>query len=193
MAIACGSTLGLARERHFGFTLVELLVAVAVMGILLVLALPSFNVIIAKSRVRGAAEQLRSDINLARTESIKRNTTVFVSFEGSGSTWCYGLSLNDDCDCTKTSGSEVCFLDRDASNNPVLRVVKSIDYRGVTMSNEPFDGELSFGPIRPTVVAGSASFSASTGHTVQVQASGVGRVTLCSPGGAQNVSAYPTC
>jgi type IV fimbrial biogenesis protein FimT len=181
-----------------GFSLIELLVTLAVMAIVIAIAVPAFGSIAARNRLRNAAEQLRSDLNAARTESVKRNAPVTVNFtRNSDGSWCYGLSLNASCDCTATSGTTVCSLDSDAGN-PILRVISSSKYSGVTMDapplgTAPFGGSLRFSPVRPTLLAGSASLTASSGQTVQVVASGFGRIKLCSPAGANNFKYYLPC
>ena len=77
-----------AARRHHGFTLIELMVTVAVMAIFSTLAAPEFRRLIAAQRVRAAASALNESLWLARSESIKRNTSVTFSFpNGSVSDW----------------------------------------------------------------------------------------------------------
>lgn len=61
-----------------GFTMIELMVVVAVMAILIALAAPSFTPLIERWRVRGAAEALTSTVYYARSEAIKRGGSVIV-------------------------------------------------------------------------------------------------------------------
>lgn len=68
------------RGQHFrasrGFTLVELMVTVAVAAILVIIAVPSFRSIIASTQLRSAADDVYSAVNSARIEAIKRNATT---------------------------------------------------------------------------------------------------------------------
>ena len=59
-----------------GFTLIELITAMAVAGILLALAIPSFNETIRNNRLAAAVNNLSSAIHLARMEAIRRNQRV---------------------------------------------------------------------------------------------------------------------
>jgi type IV fimbrial biogenesis protein FimT len=59
-----------------GFTLVELLIAITVLGILLALGAPSFMVWIQNTQIRTAADAVLNGLQLARTEAIRRNKTV---------------------------------------------------------------------------------------------------------------------
>jgi type IV fimbrial biogenesis protein FimT len=63
-----------------GFSLVELMVAVAVAAILLVIAVPEFRRLIASNQLNTAANELVGTLNVARVEAIKRNlATQFCS------------------------------------------------------------------------------------------------------------------
>lgn len=62
-----------------GFTLIELIAAMAITAILLGLAVPSFSSWISNAKVRTAAESLQNGLRLAQAEAIKRSRqTAFV-------------------------------------------------------------------------------------------------------------------
>lgn len=62
-----------------GFTLIELMITVAVGTILLTMAVPSFNSLIRDNRLTTQANEFISALNLARSEAIKRGLNVTVT------------------------------------------------------------------------------------------------------------------
>ena len=65
-----------ARCRACGFTLVELMVTLAVAAVLAMIAVPSFQRLILANRLNTAANALVNAVNLARLNSIKLNATT---------------------------------------------------------------------------------------------------------------------
>lgn len=59
-----------------GFTLAELLVAVAIVAILLTLAVPSFDDLVLTQNVRASAADLQTSLIFTRSEAIKRAADV---------------------------------------------------------------------------------------------------------------------
>lgn len=80
-----------------GFTLVEMIVVVAILGVLGVLAAGSYTVWIENSRIRNAADAIQTGLQKARMEALKRNADVqFVL--GDNSAWSIGcVNVTDDC------------------------------------------------------------------------------------------------
>lgn len=106
-----------------GFTIVELMIALAVMAVLLTLAAPSFYDFILVQRLKGVNAQLVTDMQFARSEATSRferrsdqpgdNVEVQVVFrptEVGAALSCYTLYTDssddprDKCDCTAAAG-----------------------------------------------------------------------------------------
>lgn len=65
-----------ARPRGAGFTLVELMITLSLAGLLLAIAVPSFNQMIVANRLATQANEIVAAVSLARSEAIKRNASV---------------------------------------------------------------------------------------------------------------------
>ena len=80
------------RPGDQGFTLIELMIAVAVIAIILVIAAPSFRDMILMQRLRSINAQVVTDMQFARGEAVSRSTFVRVSFqEPSDGKSCYTI------------------------------------------------------------------------------------------------------
>ena len=66
------------KAKSAGFTLVEVLFTVVILTVLLALGVPSLRDFFRNARMTSAANELLSDINIARTEAIKRRAVVTV-------------------------------------------------------------------------------------------------------------------
>lgn len=78
-----------------GFSLIELMVTVAIVAILASLAAPSFSSLIASNRASSAASALQVSLSLARSEAVKRgaDARVTVAANGAAGTWSNGWTV----------------------------------------------------------------------------------------------------
>lgn len=64
------------RGRDAGFSLIEMAVVLAILGIMLGIALPNYQTWIQNAQVRAAAESTMDGLRMARAEAVRRNTLV---------------------------------------------------------------------------------------------------------------------
>ena len=76
---------------HRGFTLIEIMITLAVLAFLLFLGLPSFTQWIQNTQIRTAAEGITSGLQIARNEAVRRNTSVYFAM-GTGPGWTVQLA-----------------------------------------------------------------------------------------------------
>lgn len=70
------------RRLDRGFTLIEFIIALAVLSVLLVFSMPMLTELIVTGQVRSAAMDIYGSMAFARSEAIKRNVEVTISPNG---------------------------------------------------------------------------------------------------------------
>ena len=84
-----GTVLLAAKKNSLGFTLIELMIALGIMAIFATIALPRFDQLVLNFRLKSATDLFYTEIVSARTEAIKRGSTVILCRTGDP------LDLND--------------------------------------------------------------------------------------------------
>ncbi len=155
-------------RQNRGFTIIELLLTVAILSIVLAVAVPSMSAYMEKRRIINAAEAVYSEMQYTRSEAIARSQTVYTSFNSNATdTWSIGVSTTTGCDPTETvlTEADACVLviddgdgnihgtdpDGDGTavvdnDDLVMRVTSSTDFPGVIMgdTSDPMD-QVTFG------------------------------------------------
>ena len=79
-------------SRMRGFTLIEMMITVALLAILLAVAIPSFRVTIEQNQVIGAANDMVASLLTARSEAVKQERRSTMEKDGS---WNKGWTVKD--------------------------------------------------------------------------------------------------
>ena len=181
----------LRRPAARGFTLVELMVVVAITAIVLSLAAPSFTSFLAKKRVESVMSELSTDLQYARSEAVSRNAAVRITFDTS----CYVITAQPSGSTPTSSCSQTADPTLGAGATNVKQVqLKSGATAQFSTTSSPF--YLEFDPVRgiATFSTGATSGTVNVNSTVssaQLQAyvSTVGRVCITSPSGMSGYAA----
>jgi type IV fimbrial biogenesis protein FimT len=72
------------KDKQGGFTLIELMFTVVVLAVLLAIGVPNFRDFLHNSRMTSAANDFLTDVNLARSESVKRRVAVTLCKSNDG-------------------------------------------------------------------------------------------------------------
>lgn len=83
-------------SRVRGFTLVELMVTIAVAAILMAIAAPSFTSLINSNRLTSSANEMVATLQAARMEAVRLNTTVNVCTDCGGNSVVAFVDANGD-------------------------------------------------------------------------------------------------
>ncbi|BCS97146.1 hypothetical protein DSLASN_27780 [Desulfoluna limicola] len=81
-------------KKPEGFTLIELMVTVAMVAVLTTLAVSGYSRLMEGARLSTAAGDLKTDLELAKVTAVRRHVTVLAYFDdGSGDSGGYTLSV----------------------------------------------------------------------------------------------------
>lgn len=153
-------------RRRRGFTTIELMVVVAIIVILVTLAGPSFIDLFARKRLEGVAQELSTDIQYSRSESVARNVPLSITFV--------------DSTCYVIHESSLTVSNCDASSDP--RQLKVVAFaRDVSAAYSATPTSVTFEPLRGSANAFSITLSSARGSwQMKASISTLGRVELCA-------------
>ncbi|HYD97327.1 MAG TPA: GspH/FimT family pseudopilin [Noviherbaspirillum sp.] len=153
--------------RGGGFSVVELLIVVAIVAILSGLAAPSFSSILTNSRVRTGAEGILSGLQLARAEAIRRNTNVSFRLD-SGAAWTVATVSPESVVQTRPAA--------EAGSN--VRVNSANNRTSVTFN--PLGAAASYGSSTLTRVTVTPGTSGTGGDSYQIDVFAGGQIRMCN-------------
>ena len=115
-----------ARQR--GLTLIEFIVTLFVAAVLLAVAVPNFQKLVAAQRLRAASYNLVSDLVLARSEALKRRATVQLLPSAGG--WAGGWTV-------QSGGGTLARRDRLGVNVTTAPAQITFDVDGRVVTSDP--------------------------------------------------------
>lgn len=174
------------KNNDLGFTLLELMITVAIAGIIATMAVPSFQRMLERNRLKEAVESLKSDLMFARTEAIKRSTNLNVSIIVDGDDWCYGIDDdNTACDCDTSGSCALKTVDGDEFTGTIADASKNVAFNFrhgylIDQDQEEEDEDIE-------ITLSTTNYSAKT--TISI----AGRITICSPDSSKAMGGYDAC
>lgn len=172
-----------------GFTIIETMVTVVIVAILIAIAVPSMQKLIARKRVAGVAAELASDIRYLRSMGVQTANPVQIDFGTDPSSTWYNLSVdaNERGPCTVPANCNGLLKKPVSMKFVVLKTADGVSVVSGT-ANTRFSG------TNATPVNGStftAIISSSMGGSVKVLTNAAGRPFACSLLGQE--SNFPIC
>lgn len=184
----------LTTSRTHGFSLVELVVVLAVAVLLMLAGAPPITLWIANSRTQNVAEQLQNSLRLAQSEALRRGCpTVFVLTNGNpelgstpvddGKNWFAvarpRLAGETVCAAALVQGSALGSQDRAAIDGPALLCFNSIG-RQVSNSAPGLGGSATCTAAEQEYKVGPTDNTDDGKRRLSVKVSTAGRIRMCN-------------
>jgi type IV fimbrial biogenesis protein FimT len=157
------------RNSTAGYSLAEIMLVLAVVGVISTMALPSFVNYLRGASTRAGAEELAGIMNLARSVAIKENTQVCVVRGGTNQVRLLMAAANP-CAAATFYGAQGRGTDARVGLNGWIAL-----QNGVAITNAT--ANVIFTPLGAAVPAGTFTIS-KDGQTLSVIVAGSGRVTI---------------
>ena len=182
--------------RQRGFSLVELVITLAVLALILAVAAPTVGSWLGNARIRNVADTLQNGLQIARAEAVRRNQNM--------SFWLVSLNdpgvLSNDCTLSGSSGSWVVSVNSpighcadppsttsspmlvtalavgDAGGNVTVAAIKSDNTAATTVTFDGFGRVTNTDSIRQIDVTGTT-----TSVNLRLVVSSAGLVRMCDP------------
>ena len=176
-----------------GFSLIELMVTIAVFAILVLLGIPSFQQWMLNTRIRNASESIQNGLRLARTEATERNANVRFELTSTSGTadWTVCTLPAAATSCSDTGAVPIqSFVASDGAGNVLIGASIAIA-DGTTYGTGLVGGlpaGITFTPLGRPTAYGTASLLRIDAYATQadsrrmvVTVSPGGQVRMCDP------------
>jgi type IV fimbrial biogenesis protein FimU len=142
-------TMSRCRDMH-GFTLIELMITLALLTIVVTIAVPNFTFFIQKTRLQSKAEELVGFLQYARGEAVTHRATA-------------AIAVNDDGPWILSIGNNERQLEHIPAQAQMLADVATVTYRAN-------------GTAPPALITVCLDDNPNTGFVVEIQSSGAARL-----------------
>ncbi|WP_348944496.1 GspH/FimT family pseudopilin [Chitinibacter sp. FCG-7] len=173
-------------QHQKGFSLVELMVTIAILAIIISIAIPSFSNWVKNTRLSGAAEQIQSTFSYAKSESIKRNKgTCLLISNPNTDTW--SLKITSDC-----TDSTVLQEITSSDYNKTIRLTLDAASKINKTRFDPRSQRPGFDNNNGTIKTTQSLYLGIDNYKLKIELSPAGLITICNSG-TKNISGYAVC
>ena len=174
-----------------GFTLVEIMISLTVLGILIALGAPGFIEWMQSQRVRATAESITNGLQVARGEAIRRNLPVVLGLEPPGTAWTVCEATIAPCDSTTPAGnfiqnkaaaeaSGAAGVTTTSNQPPTASILVTFSPLGAVLATNA-DGTPALAKVDVSYPPNVCSADGGTMRCLRVVVSPAGSVRMCDP------------
>ncbi|MGL5948294.1 MAG: GspH/FimT family pseudopilin, partial [Aeromonas sp.] len=159
-----------------GFTLLELMLVIALVSVLLAIALPSYRDLRQTQRLRAATQAVYTDMMLLKANAVKRGQNLsLIIFNGGSANWCYRIAV-DAASCNSCADSCASLDGRMGSDAAEFSGINlAASYAPVSLNRQV----ITFGVRRSGLPAGNITLT-SGDYGLRVLTNNLGRVRTCA-------------
>lgn len=170
--------------KQAGFSLVDAAVALAIVSVAIGACLPNFGAMRDRRQLEGAASQLETEMQLARSAAVAMNQSVRLTFSEASGASCYVVHTGaaNACSCN-VDGTASCSSGAQALRNARLVGALSVSSNAASLV---FDGD--HGTVTPTA---TIELRNRRDEAIRLVVNIMGRIRACSLGQAH--SGMPRC
>ena len=131
----------MSKRFQSGYSLLEILTVVAIIGTIAAVTVPAFGTIQRRAALRAAASELRGIFHVARSRAISRHVNCGVKFSLVGGEWQYALYDDGDGDGVRNDDISRGIDRRASESRPALRESRAVSIGVIDRSFVDPDGE----------------------------------------------------
>ena len=200
-----GRKLLVMRRAVRGFSLIELMVTIAVVAVLLAVATPSFRDWMNNSRIRSASESIQNGLRVARNEAAQRGTWVrFELSSASAASWQVCQITSGTGTCSDTGTNAAIPIEQRGGTEALVKLTGSTTAASQTTTTTTLTGGIpggiTFDPLARPFATGTTPLKRidvaganDAGRRLVILISPGGMVRLCDPDATLSATNAQSC